>query len=119
MKTTRPSFAIVLVTAPDLKTARTLARAALQARLAACANLLPGIESRYWWQGRLATSAEVLLLLKTTNARLSALEKLMIQKHPYDTPEFIVLPITRGNHRYLRWLTTSLGRLPKPGGRPR
>ena len=67
-------FAIVLVTAPALKTARALAKAALEAKLIACANLLPKIESHYWWQGKLESSAEVLLILKTPKARLAALE---------------------------------------------
>ena len=63
-------FAIILVTAPDLKTARVLARAALQARLIACANLLPKIESHYRWQGKIESGTEVLLVLKTQKSRL-------------------------------------------------
>jgi periplasmic divalent cation tolerance protein len=97
-------FAVVLVTAPDLKTARVLARAALQAHLIACANLVPKIESHYWWRGRVETGAEVLLILKTQKSKLSALEKLILTKHPYDTPEFLVLPPSAGNQRYLGWL---------------
>jgi periplasmic divalent cation tolerance protein len=100
-------FFVVLVTAPDLKTARRLARAALEARCAACVNLLPQIESHYWWQGKLDRSREVLLLLKTTGSRLKALEQIIVKGHPYDTPEFIVLPIRRGNRRYLQWLKQS------------
>ena len=101
-------FAVVLVTAPDLKTGRKLARAALTARLVACANLVPRIESHYWWQGKIESSPEVLLVMKTTTARLAALEDLVVAQHPYDTPEFIVLPITRGNKRYLAWLENSV-----------
>jgi periplasmic divalent cation tolerance protein len=95
--------AIVLVTAPDLKTARKLARAALEARLAACANLIPKLESHYWWQGKIERSAEVLMLFKTTFRRVAALEKLMVARHPYDTPEFIALPVKGANARYLAW----------------
>ena len=98
-------FAIVLVTAPDLKTARGLARAALRARLIACANLAPKIESHYWWQGKIESGAEVLLILKTTKSKLAALEKLILAKHPYDTPEFLVLAVSAGNQRYLNWLS--------------
>ena len=97
-------FAVVLVTAPKLSTARKLAQAALQARLVACANLLPKFESHYWWHRKIETSSEVLLLFKTTAARLPALEKLIVASHPYDTPEFLVLPVSRGNRRYLDWL---------------
>ncbi len=100
-------YALVLVTAPELKTARKLGRAALKARLIACANLVPRIESHYWWQGKIEESAEVLLLMKTATAKLAALEKLILAKHPYDTPEFLVLPITHGNKRYLAWLDQS------------
>jgi periplasmic divalent cation tolerance protein len=99
-------FALVLVTAPELKTARRLARAALQHRLVACANLIPKIESHYWWQGKVERGTEVLLVLKTTVRRLAALEKLVIAEHPYDTPEFVVLGVRGGNGRYLNWWKT-------------
>ena len=107
MRTTASHFTAI-VTAPDLKTARLLAGAALRARLAACANLIPKIESHYWWQGKIESSAEVLILFKTTRSKLKALEKLILSKHPYDTPEFIVLPIIAGNKRYLDWLSASV-----------
>ena len=100
-------FKLVLVTAPDLKTARKLAKAALQARFIACANLVPKIESHYWWQGKIERGAEVLLILKTTSARLAALEKLVLELHPYDTPEFVVSSLSGGNRRYLNWLESS------------
>jgi periplasmic divalent cation tolerance protein len=104
----RNKFVVVLVTAPDLKTGRTLARAALAARLIACANLVPRIESHYWWAGKMETGAEVLLLMKTTSSRLARLEKLILAQHPYDTPEFLVLPIGRGSTRYLDWVKASV-----------
>ena len=104
----RGKYAVVLVTAPDVKTARKLARAALEARLIACANLIPKIESYYRWQGKIESGTEVLMVLKTTTARLAALEKLIVAKHPYDTPEFVVLPINRGNKRYLDWVAQSV-----------
>ena len=97
-------FALVLVTAPDLKTARRLAKAALQAKLIACANLVPKIESHYWWQGKLESGAEVLLVLKTAKTRLVALETLILAEHPYDTPEFLVLSPNAGSQKYLAWL---------------
>ncbi len=99
---------LVLVTAPNLDTSRALAKAALEARLVACANLVPKIESHYWWQGKLESSAEVLIIFKTTKAKLKALEKLIVANHPYDTPEFLVLPIIKGNKRYLDWVTESV-----------
>ncbi len=101
-------FQIVLVTAPSRKTARRLAKSALQARLAACANLLSGLESHYWWQGRLESSAEVLIIFKTVKKHLRKLEKLILDNHPYDTPEFVVLPLAAGHERYLDWLAQSV-----------
>lgn len=101
----RAKFAAVLVTAPNLAVARKLAKTALAARLIACANLIPRLESHYWWQGKMESATEVLLVLKTTAARLAALEKLILEEHPYDTPEFIVLAVQRGNRRYLEWLS--------------
>jgi len=106
---------VVLVTAPDQETARTLARAALEARLIACANLLPALESHYWWQEKLESGAEVLLLLKTTRPRLAALERLILGRHPFDTAEFLVLPATAGSARYLDWVTAAVAE-PKRSG---
>jgi periplasmic divalent cation tolerance protein len=100
-------FKLVLITAPDLKTARKLARAALGKRLIACANLVPKIESHYWWRGKIESSAEVLLILKTTAAQVAALERLVVEQHPYDTPEFVVLSLSDGNQRYLNWLESN------------
>ena len=106
MKSTN-AVAIVLVTAPDLPTARALAQAALTARLIACANLIPKIESHYWWQGKITADTEVLLVLKARRTKLAALEKLIVAKHPYDTPEFLVLPVRASNAKYLAWLTAN------------
>jgi periplasmic divalent cation tolerance protein len=102
------SYSIVLVTAPDLKTARMLAKAALNKRLVACANLIPKLESHYWWKGKIENGSEVLMLLKTTSSKFAALERLILAKHPYDTAEFIVLPVSRGSQRYLNWITNSV-----------
>ena len=101
-------FAVVLVTAPDLKTARRLARGALTARLIACANLVPKIESHYWWQGKIESAAEVLMVCKTTQTKLAAFEQFILKNHPYDTPEFVVLPLAKGTARYLDWLAASV-----------
>jgi len=100
-------FAVVLVTAPDLKSARSLVKAALAAKLIACANLVTRVESHYVWQGKTESATEVLMILKTRKPKLAALEKLIVARHPYDTPEFLVLPLIAGNPKYLRWLAAS------------
>ena len=102
------SFAVVLVTAPDLKSARKLAQTVLKARAAACVNIVPGLESHYWWQGRIESGRELLLIIKTTRARLAVLEKVVLANHPYDTPEFVVLPLDGGAEKYLAWLADSV-----------
>lgn len=105
---TASKFKIILVTAPDLKVARKLADSALKEKLVACANLVPGIESHYWWQGKIESSPEVLMLMKTTAKNLSALEKLIVSNHPYDTPAILAVPINAGNEKYLKWLKASM-----------
>ena len=106
MKSTQ--HVLVFVTAPDLKTARKLAKAALEARLVACANLLPKLESHYWWHGKVESSTEILILYKTKAANLARLEKLIVSNHPYDTPEFVFVQLSGGNDRYLAWINESL-----------
>lgn len=101
-------FALAIVTAPDTKTARKLAQSALEARLIACANLVPGLESHYWWKGAIERGSEVLLILKTRTKQLRALERLILQQHPYETAEFVVLPVTSGTERYLAWWKESV-----------
>lgn len=112
----KPKFSFALVTAPDLKTARRLARLALAARLAACVNLVPRVESHYWWRGQIESGGEVLMIFKTLSTSLKRLERHVLEQHPYETPEFVVLSINSGNRRYLDWLLDSLR--PKAGEVP-
>jgi periplasmic divalent cation tolerance protein len=105
--TSSTKHVLILVTAPDLDVARNLTHGALEARLVACANLVPKIESHYWWQGKIESTAEVLCIFKTTKPKLAAFEKFILSNHPYDTPEIIALPIASGTRRYLDWITTS------------
>jgi periplasmic divalent cation tolerance protein len=99
---------IVLVTAPSLKVARGLAKAALKERLVACANLVLGLESHYWWKGKIERSKEVLLFLKTSQAKVSALEQLIVARHPYDTPEFVVVAPAAINRKFQAWWQAAL-----------
>lgn len=105
---TPPEFLVALVTAPDLDVARMLAAKALEARAAACANLLPCVESHYWWQGKLEQSAEVLIIFKTTASQKDALQQIILANHPYETPEFVALQIASGSGAYLHWILNSV-----------
>ena len=97
-------YRVVLVTAPKITVARKLAKLVLKERLAACVNIVSGVESHYWWEGKVCRDAEVLLVMKTAKGRLRALEERVLAVHPYDTPEFVVLPIEAGSKRYLDWI---------------
>ncbi len=105
-------FHIILVTAPNLRVARRLARGALEQRLVACANIIPKIESHYWWQERIERGAEVLILFKTARDRMEALERFILASHPYDTPEIVALQFERGTERYLAWINASIAVTP-------
>jgi periplasmic divalent cation tolerance protein len=95
---------LVWITAPDAQVALRLARGLVEERLAACAQVLPGMTSVYRWQGQVHEEAEVLLVAKTTAARLPELEAWLREAHPYDTPECLALAPQRVEARYLAWL---------------
>lgn len=99
----KSTLRVVLVTAPA-KSAQSLARKLLEQRLIACANLLPGATSLYWWEGKIQRDAESLLLLKTTAARIPALLKHLKHLHPYSVPEFLALPVQETNPDYAKWV---------------
>jgi periplasmic divalent cation tolerance protein len=97
--------AIVVVTnLPDLDTAQTLARRLVGEGLAACANVLPGVQSIYRWQGKVEEASEVTVLIKTMRSRFEALEEAIQRLHPYDLPEVIALPVVAALPAYLAWL---------------
>lgn len=93
-----------LCTCPDLTTAQSLATQLVQGRLAACVNILPSVSSVYLWQGNVEQGSEVLLLIKTASERVEALQRALVELHPYEVPEIISLPITAGNHPYIEWV---------------
>lgn len=97
---------IVLTNCPDEPTANALALAVVEARLAACVNVLPRMQSIYRWQGNVESASEIPLLIKSTAKNYPALEKCIAELHPYDVPEIIALPITHGLPAYLNWLAT-------------
>lgn len=95
---------VVLCTAPDRDVATRLARTLVEEGLAACVNVVPGVTSVYRWEGRVQQDAEVLLVVKTHPTRLAALEARVLELHPYDVPEFVVLAAAHASVAYLAWL---------------
>ena len=97
------NYHVVLVTAPAER-ADALAKGLVQARLAACVNVLPGVVSHYRWQGRLCRDPERLLIIKTSKARLKRLERWVKTHHAYTVPEILALPVAGGSKEYLSWV---------------
>lgn len=95
---------LVLTNLPDQAAAQTLAAALVDARLAACVNIMSPCRSIYRWQGAVETADEVPLLIKTTQACYPALEQAIRARHPYETPEIIALPVVAGLPDYLAWV---------------
>jgi periplasmic divalent cation tolerance protein len=96
---------VVLVTCGSLAEAKRVARSVVQARLAACVNILPGaLTSIYRWKGNVETARERLLLIKTSRKRLAKLQAEVERLHSYEVPEFIALPVVAGSRAYLAWL---------------
>ncbi|BAF26394.1 Os10g0378300, partial [Oryza sativa Japonica Group] len=104
--TTVPSI-VVYVTVPNKEAGKRLAGSIISEKLAACVNIVPGIESVYWWEGKVQTDAEELLIIKTRESLLDALTEHVKANHEYDVPEVIALPIKGGNLKYLEWLKNS------------
>lgn len=103
---------IVLVTCSQAKEAEAIAEAVVTERLAACVNVIGAqspVQSFYIWEGKLQKDNESLLIIKTVNAQLNALEARVRALHSYTTPEFIALPVQSGSADYLSWLAQSVG----------
>ena len=98
-------YCCVLSTVPNIKKARQLAGLLVSKRLAACVQILPGLESHYRWCGKTETSKEVLLLIKTQFSCYKKLETTLLANHPYEVPEIVCLPITQGSKAYLAWIS--------------
>ncbi|MGC4015057.1 MAG: divalent-cation tolerance protein CutA [Luteolibacter sp.] len=98
---------IVLCTFPDQEQARQIGTALVEKQLAACVNLLPGVESIYRWQGAVEISAEVLAIFKTTRAALPAFEEELVALHPYEVPELLALEPAAAAAAYTAWVRGS------------
>lgn len=95
---------VVFVTASGEEEALKIARAAVQERLAACVNIIKGVRSIYWWKGKVEDDSEMLLVLKTREDLLEALDRRVRELHSYEVPEVIAMSIAWGSEPYLRWM---------------
>ncbi|XP_023545579.1 protein CutA, chloroplastic [Cucurbita pepo subsp. pepo] len=98
---------VVYVTVPNREAGKKLAESIVKEKLAACVNIVPGIESVYQWKGEIQTDAEELLIIKTRQSLLGALTDHVKANHPYEVPEVIALPINGGSMEYLEWIKSS------------
>jgi periplasmic divalent cation tolerance protein len=100
-------YVIALSTLPASAEPPALARMLVEERLAACVNILPAMISVYRWKDGIEQEPEHQLVMKTTRTRVPALWERLRQLHPYDVPEFVVIPIVDGNEAYLKWIGES------------
>ena len=98
-------FVVVLTTFPVDRDVDQFAQALVDERLAACVNILPPMRSIYTWKGKIETSEERQILIKTSSSRIRDLELRVKALHPYEVPEFVVIPIVEGSHDYLSWIS--------------
>ncbi len=96
---------LVMTSLPDMEAAKALARRLIDANLAACVQLQPGVQSIYRWEGRICEEQEVVLVAKTTAVKWSAISAFITQNHPYDVPEIIAQVITHSHTDYARWVS--------------
>ena len=94
---------IVLLTVKDAAQGEKIAQAVLTRRLAACVNIVPGVQSHYWWEGKLQSGSEQLLFIKTSKEKLGALKVLIAEKHSYECPEIIAIKPDSVEAGYLGW----------------
>ena len=99
---------VVLVTCSSAEEASRIAHALVERRLAACVNIVDGVQSVYRWKGAVEEAAERLLLVKTARSHFEALQSAIRELHSYDVPEIVALPIVEGLEAYLGWIGTSI-----------
>ena len=99
---------VILITTGSEEEAHRIADQLLNQRKAACVNIVPRVDSLFWWQGKLDSAQESLLIVKTKASKLKEITKLVKRVRSYEVPEVIALPIIGGNEDYLKWLDTTL-----------
>lgn len=103
-------YIVVFVTASCMEEAEKISSKLIENKLAACVNMVDGVKSVFWWEQRIDTAKEIMLVIKTKKSKLPAVIKLVKSIHSYEVPEIIALPIIGGEKKYLRWIDDSLRR---------
>lgn len=99
---------IIFITASSAEEGEKISKSLLEEKLVACVNILPQVNSSYWWQGKIETSKEVMLIAKTSDSLVNNVIERVKQIHSYDVPEIIAVSITGGNKDYLKWISDSV-----------
>ncbi len=102
------SFIIVIMTAPNKQEAANIVRTLLEERLIACANILEGVHSIFWWKGKKEDEKEVLVLIKSQQTFFKKLSERIMELHSYDVPEILALPVVEGSTLYFEWMKACL-----------
>ncbi len=104
----KSGYVTILVTTKDKKEAQQIAKGLLSAKLIACANMIEGVQSMFWWEGKIDSAKETLLVLKTKQSSFKKVEAKVRLLHSYKVPEIIALPVLAGSTDYLKWIEDSL-----------
>ncbi|MDD4900093.1 MAG: divalent-cation tolerance protein CutA [Candidatus Omnitrophica bacterium] len=102
-------YIVIFITCANKKEGALIAKALLQKKLVACVNIVDKINSFFWWQGKIDSAKEVLLVAKSKKTKFRKIAQLVKEKHSYKVPEIIALPIVSGSRAYLEWIDGSLG----------
>ena len=103
-------YIVVFITASNKKEAQAIARSLIAHKLAACVNIIDKVASLFWWQGKVDSASEALLIVKSKKEKFRRIVTLVKSLHSYEVPEIIALPILMGEKKYLRWIDESLGK---------
>jgi len=103
-----PQYIVAFVTSKDLAEAKKISKTLLDEKLVACVNVVKGVSSFFWWEGKLDKADEALLIIKSRRSCLQKIIKCVKKTHSYTNPEIIALPIIGGNKDYLKWINESV-----------
>ncbi len=102
------NYVLILITTANLTEAKKISQALVEQKKAACVNIVPKVNSLFWWEGKIDSAQESLIIAKTKHSLLPELIKLTKKLHSYEVPEIIALPVVGGNEEYLKWVAESL-----------